>query len=395
MLDKTWSGLFFLLFVSLLGGCGVTKHGPGELARKWSCKLREMQIHPVFPPREDLAVGDIYWLPHAKGEATAVKGLQGDAAAYCREGQGDYMDMGTHLEYVGGVGAKLNAHYRSRPSLPASGTSSISVSGSTSTAFVFTASPRSTAPTDSTDLFTVGVSNRTRQVAFPDYLSVDVDQASFGSVGTVSGLPFGLGASRSAENTVRISIPVAESYGLPLLPLISAVRSSLSGSATTSLCSGSVTQVLDQDFRDQDLGAVHVVQEVFFARAIDVEMTERQAVGFSGGVNAATTAVSVPQGGSATAAGVSGSSTQAMADAAMKAALEQLDLRAGLPGVTVSRGSARTGSIVLRRVFDRPVAIGMRSVVLKLDPSKQSDCLVSVRPGGGGATPASASPASK
>lgn len=374
--------IWVLATITLLAGCGTPRQGPGELARKWSCKLREMQIRPVFPPREDVHVGDVYWLPDASSETTPTKRLQGDAAAYCNwEGQRDFMEIGTHLAYVEGVGKELNKHYGQRPSLPASGTSSVSVSVRASDGFVIEASPRSTAPVESTELFTTGANNRTRQVAFPDYMAVEVDQASFGAVGTASGLPFGLGASRSGESSVRVSIPVAESYGLPLLPLVSAVKASLSTTATTSLCAGTQTAaVLEGSFLDDKRGAVHVVQEVFYARAIDVEMSDRRAAGMVGGWNAGSTTLSVPGSGSVTSSTADGTSSQAMIEAVVKAAWGQLDQRAGLPGVTLSLSSAQAGRIVLRRVLDRPVAIGMRSVELKLAPNKGSNCLVAVGP---------------
>jgi hypothetical protein len=44
---------FALLAAGLLSllaaGCGSTKTGPGQVARDWSCKIREMQIRPHFP----------------------------------------------------------------------------------------------------------------------------------------------------------------------------------------------------------------------------------------------------------------------------------------------------------------------------------------------------------
>ncbi|MBP6308108.1 MAG: hypothetical protein KA307_00240, partial [Burkholderiaceae bacterium] len=46
------------LCLVLLVGC-TTQTGPGQVARDWSCKIREMQIRPLFPPREDFHVGDL------------------------------------------------------------------------------------------------------------------------------------------------------------------------------------------------------------------------------------------------------------------------------------------------------------------------------------------------
>lgn len=44
----------------LLASCGSTPVEPGEVKAKWSQNMRQLGIVPVFPPREDLLVGDIY-----------------------------------------------------------------------------------------------------------------------------------------------------------------------------------------------------------------------------------------------------------------------------------------------------------------------------------------------
>lgn len=393
MLHKRSLVLLVLIAVFSLAGCGTTRQGPGEVAKKWSCKLREMQIRPIFPPREDVHVGDVYWLPHANSKAPAPDSARDDdAAAYCHGSSEDgFMKIGSHLAFVSQVGVALEAHYGSRPSLPASGSSSISISGKPDEGLVLSASSRTTAPTENASLFNGGVANRTRLVAFPDFMAVDVDQANFGAIGTVSGLPFSLTRAVKATESVRISIPVAESYGLPLLPLISAVQRSLT--STTSLCSSSVTAVLVADFHDQDKGAIHVVQEVFYARAMDIDMSVEQASALGIGADTGSSATASSPGAFTTpgiaSSDPSGShSVATQVAAAVRAALDQMELRGGLPGVTVNRSSAHLGRIHLRRLFDRPVAIGMRSAVLKLDPGKQRACLVSVAPDAGNGTAA-------
>src|SRR2546423_2929162 len=53
-------------------GCRTPK---GYAAREWSLAMREMQIVPVFPPREDVLVGDVYAVRELelKAEASATK----------------------------------------------------------------------------------------------------------------------------------------------------------------------------------------------------------------------------------------------------------------------------------------------------------------------------------
>jgi len=64
--------LFLLSFVSLNSGCATSPAPEGYVAKQWATAFRELQITPIFPPREDVQVGDIYVVPVAPEDEDAV-----------------------------------------------------------------------------------------------------------------------------------------------------------------------------------------------------------------------------------------------------------------------------------------------------------------------------------
>jgi hypothetical protein len=99
------------LCLVLLVGC-TTQTGPGQVARDWSCKIREMQIRPLFPPREDFHVGDLYWLD---------KVAESDANGYCLPMK-EFMPLSLHVAYFPEVTRQADAYYKSRPDFPRTST---------------------------------------------------------------------------------------------------------------------------------------------------------------------------------------------------------------------------------------------------------------------------------
>src|SRR5262245_33501074 len=77
----TLGGLF------LTGCCSQDSHG--HVYRDWSKRMSEMGIFPVYPPREDIVVGDVYALPLHPYDTAAVGYIGGLGNA------------GIHVEYLG------------------------------------------------------------------------------------------------------------------------------------------------------------------------------------------------------------------------------------------------------------------------------------------------------
>ena len=55
-----------------VAGCATKR---GEVAREWSLMMREQQIAPIFPPHEDIRVGDVYESPYSPPPELQPHGL--------------------------------------------------------------------------------------------------------------------------------------------------------------------------------------------------------------------------------------------------------------------------------------------------------------------------------
>ncbi|HIH2751397.1 TPA: hypothetical protein ACYLN4_007234 [Burkholderia lata] len=65
--------LFSVSFFVLVTACSAPPVvNPSNLAQQWGDRLRAYQINPVFPPREDIQVGDIYLLCDLKPKMEAA-----------------------------------------------------------------------------------------------------------------------------------------------------------------------------------------------------------------------------------------------------------------------------------------------------------------------------------
>jgi type 1 fimbria pilin len=356
--------LLILLVTFILSGC-ANGGSPGQVARDWSCKIREMQVRPLFPPREDMHVGDIYWL-----QTIADKDSQG----YCTN-QKEFLSIPIHVAYSAEANKSASQYYKSRPDFPSisNGTSSISI---TTSGMVISGGSQSSLPTNSVnDLFSTSsqAANRLRLVAFPDFMSVKVERTSLGAILPIQGVFASLGLSIEDVESASISIPVAESYGIPAALAISSFNNATSTVTIQALCAW-------QKSVSKETGQLHLIREVFYTRAIDVNIqsSKASALGLSRDrQDSVATTVSPVTFTSTTTAGTStkmsftGMTQQQMTDVAASA-LKLLTLRNSVPGVSLSLESGQSSAISMRRVFDRPVAIGYRSVLIpyKIDGNK-------------------------
>ena len=56
------AGFSGILLIALFA-CGCSTFHTGDVYREWTSRMGELGIYPVFPPREDISVGDAYLLP--------------------------------------------------------------------------------------------------------------------------------------------------------------------------------------------------------------------------------------------------------------------------------------------------------------------------------------------
>src|SRR5881227_889309 len=73
----------------IISSCCSDPSARGHVYREWSDRMAEMGIFPVFPPREDIVVGDVYALPLHPYDSAAVGYIGGLGNA------------GIHVDYLG------------------------------------------------------------------------------------------------------------------------------------------------------------------------------------------------------------------------------------------------------------------------------------------------------
>ncbi len=414
-----------LALCGLLSGCH-TPDSHRHVYRDWSKRMSEMGIFPVYPPRQDIVVGDVYALPLHPYDTEAVGYIGGLGNA------------GIHVEYLGDTKlgwtnllTRLEEYYATRP-YPADSTNALV----SDTNAPLTRIPGYPDNRRRTSAFSAGSVARLRQISFPDSNISHIDQQSLSALIPIEGIMAGLNFNRSDVTAVHSSIPHAESYGLTTEELLREVyddehfrqtngnlylRADLKG-AVISVQGAQMAYAMFQDIVQKvvhnreyripwsvksrlrqsvkdmkDRIYLALISEVYFARSMDVTIERKTARGASGAarpVAAAelqqlkdlgllTTHSRTNSTMTTTNTTVSGTSTNVVVGtkADMIDVTEgdtALELARKLRGLETPMGADKIGgsvrvlsvsasSIGLRRTFDRPVAVGVRGVMVKVD----------------------------
>jgi hypothetical protein len=430
-----------------LAGCG-TNVEPGFVAKQWAGEMRELQINPVFPPREDFQVGDVY-LPAVRPE---------DAEAKIAEK--GYMPMAVWLMEAGGpsgAAARMNTFYQARSTYPptpqttvtalqqshgpdrpqqgqppAAGTGGGTGGGGTGDRAPLSG-PIPQPGLDCSTLTDPATCNiftgdektklrRMRIVGFPTFLATTITQGNLSAFVPIEAFSAALGLDFGDVEAVSVNIPVAESIGLPAVTVLGMTRKNLNDNKT-ALCGGesaaegigAIGALLPAGQRTDKGGVpprVHLiaVSEVFYTRAIEISIKTQQSFGLGArvqanapGLGGGTSASATPQGqnqggtpdsgrsletsqapenGQATdgsnvggnTAGGGTSSTGGGGNEGLPGAIERLQqlkqATANLPsapGGNLQILSVADGHVGMRRLFDRPIAIGYRGLSLEVD----------------------------
>jgi hypothetical protein len=397
----------------------------GHVYREWSRRMAEMGIFPVYPPREDIVVGDVYALPLHPYDTAAVGYLGGLGNA------------GIHVEYLGDTNlfwtnflTRLERYYQTRP-YPADSTNTL-VSGTNIPLTRIVSYPDET---QRSNAFSPGSLARLRQVSFPDFTITHIDQKSLSAVVPIEGIMASFNFNHSDIQAVHMSIPHAESYGLTTQEALREIyddnylRQTANGiylncNATNGVISVAGAMMAYGMFRDivtqiqnnpdncipgkirrhmaksvtnmKNKIYLALITEVYFARSIDITIDRKKATGASAsarpiasselqqlkdmGLLATHTKTNSVTTNSTT---VAGGSTNVFTGT--KAEVIEItegdtayDLARKLRGMEVKDsvenigGSVRvlsvsTGNIGLRRTFERPICVGVRGVILKLE----------------------------
>jgi hypothetical protein len=331
---------FFALGIFLLAaGCCTDKHG--YVAKEWSRMMREEQVTPVFPPREDFRVGDVF---------LSTRNPTNDPNLVEAKG---YVPVPLLLDWVS-VNQPLLEKYKLRGEFPRTPTNHLERAGTNGEMQIV---PGEFEAVSDKVFGEDTMPDRLRHVGFPEFSFAKVNKASVQAVIPVEGLNLLLGANWAKATEGALKISSGESYSLPAAVLDPFVRTQLLVTNTTHFKPAYKNLLIPAINSSPEKKVwLTVVTEVFFARTLDVSFSLKNAFGGSLGAN--PTLPSAGQGLDL--------ATNALAIAG---ALEKLNielLKQSQPGGSVSVVHASTRAIGLRRTYIRPVAVGFRGYVIEV-----------------------------
>jgi hypothetical protein len=390
-MKAVWGGV---ALATVLGAGCSNPVAPGFLAREWTESLREQQVHALFPPREDVRVGDIYLLAlptdyaeqWKRGEFLPVPILFGSASPTIRTRPGQP--------------SLAETHYAQRPGFPPSNQAVEAHVAELAKKRGGTEAPVLTVPVPSSQgsIFTAERSTvRLRQVAFPDFAKASVRGGSLAALIPIDVIMPGLGLTGESAESVTLSVPVAESYGVPAGDLLARFAGTTgSGGSCVDLTTINkawtpdfilgVAQSLGDEMQGSSVQAVRsepshdaylvVMTEVFYARTFDVRIDlSRQAAAALKASLPSTGAVASTGSGTGTGgeqpappAETTPPTTAAERATRVAANANALSEKLSSPGVSATIYLADTGSVGLRRTYAQPIAIGYRGVALRVAP---------------------------
>jgi hypothetical protein len=368
-------------------------HDPGYVAKEWATTFREFGIVPVFPPREDIQVGDVYAMPLPPDSELQLRAV--------RSTDGRFLPIPILLASVD-YKADLEAFYQSRFSFPATPNSIPATQPN-----VF---PQPTSQGNQT-IFATGAANRLRLGGFPEFFSTQISQGGIGGLVPTEAVNIAFGALGSANKRVRVSVPMIESYGLPAGRVLAKISQTSSGirfggpgtpaGGEATITAAQLTQLLhpaggtdpktaaqieEANAKANAKGYLVLITEVYATRSIDISVEAETSR--AGGLNLqptaellknlpgfATTKPSTQPAATlvpttqATAAQFE-VATPAQIAAAMTNQLNE-QLAATTPGVNVKFVSVTAFGVSMRRTYERPIVIGYRGIVYKVGKDDQ------------------------
>lgn len=203
------------VYVCTITGCGSEPVITSEnLASQWGDRFRAYQIYPVFPPREDVQVGDLYAICRTDTPVLKSKNWQIGGTP---EAVG-YRPVSNWLGRMPELKQKLLTQYQDSIALPPSAATDAPGKADTQGTG---AMPEASMLTD-----TASSTIRMRNVSLPEFFSASITQAQIGAflpIGVVLG-ELGIGSDDLAS--ISVSVPSAGSYGLPAWDAIESARGS-------------------------------------------------------------------------------------------------------------------------------------------------------------------------
>lgn len=356
-------------------GLGDPPKRPGFVAQQWADSIRELSISPLFPPREDVEVGDIYL--ESADDKNRAPGLTGAGQQYWL----------ANLK----LGKAVSEVYRSRVALPFETTNPE------------TQKPWPLPQSDEGVFRTDRDAKRLRGVSFPAYAVASIRSADIGASSRLTDLLGGFfGVAGQRSYTITVGVPYAQSYGLPALEMLRRIGEycDVTGDDLAERAAVLASMMAADD--KPKTPVLEVITEVIYARSLDYTVSFRYGGGasFEGvatnveaikrklieiaerkssppNAAAAPNTAPPPKGEAGKSApepppgtGQNPTAEKELAELqAIGASLEQVmaSMRTtSAPGVSGRFVSADSQSVTLRQTFANPIAIGYRALAFSL-----------------------------
>ncbi len=338
---------FSLLAITTLSSCAIDK---GFVARDWSNNLRELNIQPIFPPREDVQVGDVYLLPYSPNSEKKDSNKKKEFAS-----------IGTWINSIN-LTKELNDHYSQRPDFPKT------------THNKDTSTMMERQPTSSGNLFSGGEVNRLKMVLLPTFFKAEVSSFDAASLIPSSALK-GLGIAAENIKKAYVTISSASSYGIPVAKLKGTLfeKGQLCINKATGMDLRNLKFTVDKTEsanKHTKQAMLIIVTEVFYARTLKVQLSLDKSIAAGNNNQSETSPQETTKSASA---GTKNAKNNHLVAEENLARIKQKTLIT--PGVSVNVGSSAHGSVSVDRTFERPIAIGFRGIrqVIALDSSSGTD----------------------
>jgi hypothetical protein len=385
---------FFVLIECALSACGIQKGPPQDwISQQWSRSMASYNILPVYPPSEDVYVGDIY----AYGtDATAIEGnlfssVKIDSVSVQKELDESYRlhpifpdttakppsadDIWVQPSTVdgnqSGVVSKKGAADKGKVP-PGKGDVAAAAEVRKDPPSVFSDAP---------------IRTKLALIVFPAFTLANADAESLGLSVPLRFFQTIFGASRTHADTITIKISAAETYGLPVRVARDKFQNWCNDKITRFSCTdGNARAELAsiRPVKDDTRVGLAFINRVYLARSIEYTYNGSTEAGVSGDFtvtlqkaldNQKTLQAALaekPASGAVGASGPSADQIGALKD--VRASLDELLARlqkmnqqsigSPAPGATFSVGSVSSQGVTLIQTFERPVAIGYRAVIL-------------------------------
>ena len=399
--------LVVIVSLSVAGCANRVDDEPGFVQRQWTEQLQELGIYPTYPPREQVYVGDVYLFPYSPRSAQEIQEQFAEQLlTYSRF-------VGT-VPISGGTDDSIVAQFlQSRPDFPASTDGLAGPAGNNPE----DAKPREQPVSNSGNIFTrPNPGERLGMAGFPGFFSITYDQFDFGLFAPLQQVSVALGISQANTDRVTVSVPFAESYGVPMpliWPLVVREDNRLNPQIFGEELAARIEPEMERrpicwpgdDYPDPTASNLlpmpllptfaagqpelwstelrpmsayfAILTEVYYARSIDV--TTRATEAFAADLRAALAAPTsftiipisdAPTTDSAEAVQVEDGDSAVITENSiiLNRARETVNsLGSDRPGLVTNVVAISAAGVTLQQTFARPVAIGWRGFVIEVD----------------------------